>query len=136
MSAPLRDFIRGPHPSPRLGAAPATLSNRWEIDGVQGVTSGRETILTHVSDGATLLVRRGRLERGRGYAAAPPSTRRALLGVGAILRLRERNRYFLHASGAVDRRGRAWLFTGASGSGKSTLAYALARHGWRVLGDD
>src|SRR5919201_998210 len=69
-------------------------------------------------------------------AAAATSTRRALVGVGAILRLRERNRFFIHASGVVDGRGRAWLFTGVSGSGKSTLAYALARHGWRVLGDD
>jgi hypothetical protein len=32
--------------------------------------------------------------------------------------------------------GRGWVLTGVSGSGKSTLAYALARRGWRVLGDD
>src|SRR5687768_13308972 len=46
------------------------------------------------------------------------------------------DRMVWHAAGAVDPRGRAWLLSGDSGSGKSTLAYALARRGWRVLGDD
>jgi len=42
----------------------------------------------------------------------------------------------VHASGVVSPEGRAWIFTGVSGSGKSTMAYALARRGWRLLGDD
>jgi chloramphenicol 3-O-phosphotransferase len=42
----------------------------------------------------------------------------------------------VHAAGAVDPAGRAWLLAGDSGSGKSTLAYALARAGWSSLGDD
>jgi predicted ATPase len=42
----------------------------------------------------------------------------------------------VHAAGAVDPRGRAWLLAGDSGAGKSTLACALAGAGWSVLGDD
>lgn len=83
-----------------------------------------------------LWVRDGRLTRGAGYKEAPAAARRDLARVGAIVRLRQRGRYLLHAAGAVDPGGRAWLLSGDSGSGKSTLAYALARSGWRVLGDD
>jgi hypothetical protein len=123
-------------PLPRPESVSAATAGRWQVEGIEGVTSDDDTALTHLRDGALLVVRRGRLERGPGYGAAPTSTRHALARAGAILRLRERNRFFIHASGAVDDRGRAWLFTGPSGSGKSTLAYSLARHGWRVLGDD
>lgn len=45
-------------------------------------------------------------------------------------------RLLLHASVAVDRRGRAALFVGASGAGKSSLAVALAFRGWRWGGDE
>ncbi len=76
------------------------------------------------------------MREGSGYASAPPALRRGLARMGAVLRLRERGRYFVHAAGAVDPRGRAWLLTGDSGSGKSTLTYALARAGWKALGDD
>lgn len=92
--------------------------------------------LTHRRGGAQLSVRAGRLVRGAGYDAAVASERRELARVGAIVRLREQMRYMLHASGAVDPFGRAWLLSGDSGSGKSTLAYALARSGWSILGDD
>jgi len=74
--------------------------------------------------------------RGAGYGDAVPEVRQELARVGAILRLRRRGRYLVHAAGVVDPSGRAWLLAGDSGSGKSTLAYALARKGWRVLGDD
>jgi hypothetical protein len=59
-----------------------------------------------------------------------------LARAGAILRLRQRHRYHIHAAGVVDPAGRAWLLAGPTGSGKSTLAYALARSGWSVLGED
>jgi predicted ATPase len=81
-------------------------------------------------------VRGGRLVRGAGYGQAARNVRRDLARTGAIVRLRQRGRYLIHASGAVDPRGRAWLLSGDSGCGKSTLAYALARAGWTILGDD
>jgi predicted ATPase len=59
-----------------------------------------------------------------------------LARVGAIMRLRARGRYFVHAAGVVDPAGRAFVLAGDSGAGKSTLAFALARCGWGVLGDD
>ena len=92
--------------------------------------------LVHRNGGATLLVARDRLLPGDGYAEASAPTRRALSRVGAILRLRQRGRFHLHASGLVDPRGQAWLFSGDTGAGKSTLACALADAGWQVLGDD
>lgn len=92
--------------------------------------------LVHRDGGATLLVARDRLLPGDGYAEATAPTRRTLARVGAILRLRQRGRFHLHASGLVDTRGRAWLFSGDTGAGKSTLACALADTGWQVLGDD
>lgn len=94
------------------------------------------TVLSHLPTGAELAVAGGRLRRGSGYARADAAARRELARVGAIVRLRERGAYFLHAAGVVDPDGRAWILTGASGCGKSTLAFALARRGWRVLGDD
>jgi hypothetical protein len=103
---------------------------------VEGLTTGDETLVVHTGEGASLRLRRGRLERAEGYANATPLTRRELARTGAILRLRERGRFHLHAAGIVAPDGRVWLLTGESGSGKSTLAYASARAGWRVLGDD
>ena len=108
----------------------------WQWGEVDARTHAEGLCLTHRRDGASLWVRDGRLARGAGYGQAPAAARRELARVGAIVRLRERGRYLIHAAGAVDPRGRAWLLSGDSGSGKSTLAYALARHGWRVLGDD
>lgn len=86
--------------------------------------------------GAELELARGRLIRGRGYAAAPRPTRQLLVRVGAMLKLRQHARYYIHTAGVVAPDGRAWLLTGESGCGKSTLTYALARSGWPVLGDD
>jgi hypothetical protein len=74
--------------------------------------------------------------RGEGYAQAGAEARRDLARVGAIVRLRQRGRYLVHAAGAVDPQGRAWLLAGDSGCGKSTLGYALVRAGWTSLGDD
>ncbi len=93
-------------------------------------------LLTHDVERAELHVRAGRLHRGAGYQTASPQARRDLARAGAVQRLRARGRYHVHAAGVVDPRGQAWLLAGDSGSGKSTLAYALARGGWRVLGDD
>jgi hypothetical protein len=108
----------------------------WQWGEVDASDHGLRTCLTHRHEPAQLWVDRGRLVRGDGYAAAGGAVRRELARVGAIVRLRQRGRYLVHAAGAVDPMGRAWLLAGDSGSGKSTLAYALARSGWTVLGDD
>jgi hypothetical protein len=111
------------------------VSWRWgEIDAVRG--GGDDVELTHRQTRAQLSVRNGRLIRGDGYAATSPEARHDLARVGAIVRLRQRGRYLVHATGAVDPRGRAWLLAGDSGCGKSTLGYALTRAGWTSLGDD
>jgi hypothetical protein len=108
----------------------------WQWGEVDASDHADRTCLTHRQADAQLWVKRGRLVRGAGYAQASGNVRRDLARVGAIVRLRQRGRYLVHAAGAVDPVGRAWLLAGDSGSGKSTLAYALARRGWRVLGDD
>ncbi len=108
----------------------------WRRGLVDGRTASDETEIVHTVAHASLRVRAGRLERGSGYATAPAAVRHELARLGAILRLRSRGRYHLHAAGVVDPAGRGWLLVGSSGSGKSTLAYAAARSGWRVLGDD
>ncbi len=108
----------------------------WRWGEVDASPAGTDLCLTHRNADARMWVRAGRLMRGAGYAKASPSVRRDLARTGAIVRLRQRGRYLVHASGAVDHEGRAWLLCGDSGSGKSTLAYALALSGWRILGDD
>jgi predicted ATPase len=108
----------------------------WQWSDVDAVTTETRTQLTHRFGDAQLLVTDGRLVAGTGYAAANPATRRVLARVGALVRLREKGRYLVHAAGAVDPSGRAWLLAGDSGTGKSTLAYALSRAGWTILGDD
>ena len=108
----------------------------WQWGDVDASDHGERTCLTHRRAEAALWVNEGRLRRGAGYDRADPAVRQELARVGAILRLRQRGRYLVHAAGVVDPQGRAWLFSGDSGSGKSTLAYALARTGWTVLGDD
>jgi len=108
----------------------------WQFNDIHGYTEPDGARLIHQLGGAELWVRGGRLVRGAGYQEAPPASRRELARAGAILRLRQRRRYHIHAAGAVDPAGRAWLLTGPTGSGKSTLAYALARQGWGILGDD
>ena len=92
--------------------------------------------LRHAAEDAELWVRDVRLMRGRGYSTASSEARRALARVGAIMRLRARGRYFVHAAGVVDPAGRAFVLAGDSGAGKSTLAFSLSRAGWLVLGDD
>lgn len=109
---------------------------RWRANGVEGATSRAETTLRHLEENAELHVSGGRLTRGRGYERASPDARQSLARVGAILRLRQHNRFFVHASGVVNEEGSALIFVGESGSGKSTLAFALARRGWKLLGDD
>ena len=111
-------------------------ASRWQADGVEGSTADATTTLRHLEEHAELHVTRGRLSRGNGYALASRSARHSLARMGAVLRLRQHNRYFVHASGVVNPRGNALIFVGESGSGKSTLAFALARRGWTMLGDD
>lgn len=108
----------------------------WQWGDVDARDHDGRTSLTHRHSDARLWVDAGRLLRGPGYERADSTVRQELARVGAIIRLRERGRYLVHAAGVVDPRGRAWLLSGDSGSGKSTLAYALARTGWTVLGDD
>ena len=108
----------------------------WQWGEVDALCEGNDVVLTHRRATAKLSVRDGRLRHGVGYATSPPEVRRELARVGAIVRLRQRGRYLVHAAGAVDPSGRAWLLAGDSGCGKSTLGYALARAGWTSLGDD
>jgi hypothetical protein len=108
----------------------------WQWGAVDASEQGDRTCLAHRYADAQLWVQGGRLVRGAGYDSASADVRRELARVGAIVRLRARGRYLVHAAGVVDPLGRAWLLAGDSGSGKSTLAYALARRGWTVLGDD
>jgi len=117
-------------------ACGAMSTSRWRANGVEGITSDSETTLRHLGEHAELRVVGGRLSRGVGYETASRGARRSLARVGAILRLREHNRYYVHASGVVNLKGAAFIFVGESGSGKSTLAFALARRGWTMLGDD
>jgi hypothetical protein len=122
--------------SPRAIAVSPAPTPEWQFNAVQGTTHPDGARLRHVVTGAELIVRNGRLIGGAGYHDTPPGPRRELARAGAILRLRQRRRYHVHAAGVVDPSGRAWLLVGPTGSGKSTLAYALAREGWAVLGDD
>jgi hypothetical protein len=111
-------------------------ATRWRSNGVEGVTSDTQSTLRHLGENAELHVTGGRLSRGAGYEKASKGARQSLARVGAILRLRQHNRYYVHASGVVNKKGLATIFVGESGSGKSTLAFALARQGWSMLGDD
>ena len=108
----------------------------WRWGDVDAASIDGDIHLTHRRSRAGLVVRAGRLVRGQGYERASRDARRELARVGAIVRLRERGRYLVHAAGAVAPDGRAWLLAGDSGCGKSTLGYALARAGWASLGDD
>jgi hypothetical protein len=108
----------------------------WRYGPIDGVTSGDNTLLLHTEERAALHLRNGRLSPGRGYRSASPNVRRDLRRLGAIFQLRERGMFYVHAAGVVAPDGRAWLLAGESGNGKSTLTYALARAGWKVLGDD
>ena len=111
-------------------------ATRWRFGVVDGITSAGETLLMHTEEGAELHLREGRLTPGRGYDGASAAAQGELSRFGEILRLRELGCFHVHAAGVVARDGRAWLLAGESGSGKSTLTYALARAGWKVLGDD
>ncbi len=106
------------------------------LDRVLGDTSGDETRLRHLDADAELHFSGGRLHGGRRYRSAPAHVRRELARAGAILRLRQRRRFFVHAAAVVSGTGRCILLVGDSGTGKSTIAYALHRAGWRLLGDD
>lgn len=112
------------------------IAARWRSNGVEGVTSDTATTLRHLGENAELHVAGGRLSRGTGYGTASKGARQSLARVGAIIRLRQHNRFYVHASGVVNRNGLTFIFVGESGSGKSTLAFALARLGWTMLGDD
>ena len=108
----------------------------WEWEDVRATTDANGVHLAHVVEPAELLLHNGRLVRGAGYETASRAARRSLARVGAILRLRSRGRYLVHAAAVVDPAGGAWLLAGDSGSGKSTLAWVLVRQGWALLGDD
>jgi hypothetical protein len=121
----------------RSGATGVSVADRpWEWEDVRATADDDGVRLTHIHDGAQLILRNGRLVRGPGYAQASRQARRSLSRVGAILRLRSRGRYLVHAAAVVDPTGNAWLLAGDSGSGKSTLAWVLVRSGWSLLGDD
>jgi hypothetical protein len=123
-----------------MGEARARVVNAdarpWEWEDVRATPEREGVRLAHVIEGAELLLRNGRLIRGEGYRSASRTARRSLARVGAILRLRARGRYLVHAAAVVDPSGGAWLLAGDSGSGKSTLAWVLVRQGWALLGDD
>ena len=108
----------------------------WEWEDVRATSDENGVHLSHLIERAELLLRDGRLMRGPGYETASRPARRSLARVGAILRLRARGRYLVHAAAVVDPTGGAWLLAGDSGSGKSTLAWVLVRKGWALLGDD
>jgi hypothetical protein len=108
----------------------------WRIGPVDIVASGPNALLHDAPSGAQLRVTGTRLSRDAHYDTAPRDARIRLVRAGAMIALRARGLYQLHASAAVDPRGIGWLFAGPSGVGKSTLAYALSRQGWQILGDD
>jgi hypothetical protein len=108
----------------------------WRIGPIDIVTTDTEALLHDNPSGARLRVRGTRLLRDAHYGTAPRDARIRLARAGAMIALRARGLYQLHASAAVDPNGLAFLFAGPSGVGKSTLAYALSRKGWRILGDD
>lgn len=108
----------------------------WRIGPIDIIATDAEALLHDTPSGARLRVRGTRLSRDAHYITAPREARIRLARAGAMIALRTRGLYQLHASAAVDPRGMAWLFAGPSGVGKSTLAYALSRQGWSILGDD
>jgi hypothetical protein len=108
----------------------------WRIGPIDIVATDTEALLHDTPSGARLRVIGTRLSRDAHYATAPRDARIRLARAGAMIALRARGLYQLHASAAVDPSGIAWLFAGPSGVGKSTLAYALSRQGWQILGDD
>jgi hypothetical protein len=113
-----------------------TTTRPWDWEDVRATSDENGVHLSHLTERAELLLRNGRLVRGPGYGTASRPARRSLARVGAILRLRARGRYLVHAAAVVDPAGGAWLLAGDSGSGKSTLAWVLVRQGWALLGDD
>jgi hypothetical protein len=115
---------------------PAIATTPWQIGDVDIIATDTHALLHDTLSGAQLRVTGTRLSRDAHYAAAPRDARIRLARAGAIIALRTRGLYQLHASAAVDPTGIAWMFAGPSGVGKSTLAYALARQGWQILGDD
>ncbi|MEP7067105.1 MAG: hypothetical protein ABI889_13805 [Gemmatimonadota bacterium] len=108
----------------------------WRIGPIDILATNAEALLHDTPSGARLRVTGTRLSRDAHYATAPRDARLRLARAGAMIALRVRGLYHLHASAAVDPDGMAWLFAGPSGVGKSTLAYALSRQGWQILGDD
>jgi hypothetical protein len=113
-----------------------SVATPWRIGPVDIVTAGPNALLHDSLSGAQLRVTGTRLSRDTHYDTAPRDARIRLARAGAMIALRARGLYQLHASAAVDPTGIAWLFAGPSGVGKSTLAYALSRQGWQILGDD
>jgi hypothetical protein len=121
---------------PGVPPARQTAQTPWRIGPIDVVATGTQALLHDTPSGAQLRVKGTRLSRDAHYATAPRDARIRLARAGAMIALRARGLYHLHASAAVDPRGAAWLFAGPSGVGKSTLAYALSRQGWQILGDD
>lgn len=108
----------------------------WRIGPIDIIATNTESLLHDTPSGARLRVTGTRLSRDAHYATAPRDARIRLARAGAMIALRARGLYQLHASAAVNPDGTAFLFAGPSGVGKSTLAYALSRQGWQILGDD
>jgi hypothetical protein len=59
-----------------------------------------------------------------------------LMSMVLIFLLRRAGWHHLHATSAIDPRGRGWLLAGNTQAGKSTTAALLASRGWAVGNDD
>ena len=96
-SAPLSERTEG---AVAPGGTPALAE--WQFNDIHGYTAPNGARLIHQITHAELWVRGGRLVRGTGYQSASRDSRHQLARAGAILRLRQRRRYYIHAAGAVD----------------------------------
>jgi hypothetical protein len=71
----------------------------WTWGDVDASMREGDLTLVHRRSDARIVIRGGRLVRDAGYESAPAAVRREVARVGAIIRLRQRGRYFVHAAG-------------------------------------
>ena len=85
-------------------------ASRWRRGPVDALTNENgDTLLRHTAARAELHLLGGRLVRGRGYEGASAEARRELARLAAMLRLRQRGRFHVHAAGVVAPDGGAWI---------------------------